>query len=303
MAISRVRAQLNGSWYTLSYDSSSGQYKATLTAPGATSRNQTGGYYNVSVEATNTAGTIGSADGATLTGLRLVVKERIPPVIKIIKPSDSAYVTIKYSILDFTVQDEENGSGVDLDSLTILFDGLDISDSPHNYMYDRTTNEYTFSYELPAPLSEGQHVIKVSCSDYDGNVGTGTTTFIVDTVPPSLNITKPTNNLVTAAKKIEIEGTTSDATSGNVTVHVTLNGVDVGNATVSSTGEISKTVDLDEGSNTIVIRATDAAGKHTEITRTVVLDTTVPVVKVASITPNPADAGASVIIAVTIAEE
>ena len=45
MAISTVRAQVNGTWHTLTYNSSSGSYTATITAPGQTSFNQSGGYY------------------------------------------------------------------------------------------------------------------------------------------------------------------------------------------------------------------------------------------------------------------
>ena len=77
MAISSVRARLNGTWYNLTYDSTSGAYKATVTAPGATSYKQTGGYYNVEIEAINTAGTVFTTDGSSLTGLRLVVKETV----------------------------------------------------------------------------------------------------------------------------------------------------------------------------------------------------------------------------------
>ena len=92
MAISSVRAKLNGTWYTLTYDSTSSSYKATVTAPGATSFRQTGGYYNVEVEATNTAGTTISTSGTSLAGLRLVVKENVVPVITITSPSSGAYV-------------------------------------------------------------------------------------------------------------------------------------------------------------------------------------------------------------------
>ena len=40
MAIAQVRARVNGTWHTLTYDAASGAYKATITAPGATSYNQ-----------------------------------------------------------------------------------------------------------------------------------------------------------------------------------------------------------------------------------------------------------------------
>ena len=70
MAITQVRAQINGTWYTLTATGTAGQYTAQITAPGATSYNQPGGYYNVTVEATNTAGTTGSADAGRAEVLR-----------------------------------------------------------------------------------------------------------------------------------------------------------------------------------------------------------------------------------------
>ena len=69
MAISTVRAQINGTWHTLTYNEDTDRWEATITAPGATSYNQPNGYYNVTVEATNTAGTQATADGSTLPGL------------------------------------------------------------------------------------------------------------------------------------------------------------------------------------------------------------------------------------------
>ena len=59
---------------------------------------------------------------------------------------------------------------------------------------------------------------------------------------------------------------------------------------------------LSDGSHTITITATDAAGKTSTMTRTVTLDTSVPKVASAAITPNPVDAGATMIISVVITE-
>lgn len=60
---------------------------ATITAPGKTSYNQSGGYYNVQIKATNDAGTVGSADASTLGGLKLYVKEKVASIITILSPS------------------------------------------------------------------------------------------------------------------------------------------------------------------------------------------------------------------------
>ena len=85
-----------------------------------------------------------------------------------------------------------------------------------------------------------------------------------------------------------------------MTISITLNGVDQGAVTVASNGSFTKSVTLREGSNTIVVTATDAAGQKTTVSRTVTLDTSVPVIKSATITPNPVDAGKSMVIAMEI---
>ena len=299
MAISQVRAKVNGTWYTLTLNSSTGKYEASITAPGATSYNQSGGYYNVTVEATNTAGTKGTADGSTLTGLRLMVRERVAPVITILSPSSGAYVTNSKQPVVFTVVDEAGGSGIDLNTLVVKQDGAAVASG--TIATTAITNGYSVTYTPAAALGDGSHTVTVDVKDHDGNSATQkSTTYKVDTVPPTLNITSPTDGLITASSKLNIVGTTNDATSSPVTVTIKLNGTDQGDVTVSSDGTFSKSVTLAEGANTIEITATDAAGKTSSVSRTVTLDSSVPVVVSASITPNPVDAGATMVISVEI---
>ena len=299
MAISQVRAKINGTWYTLTLNSSTGKYEASITAPGATSYNQSGGYYNVTVEATNTAGTKGTADGSTLTGLRLVVREPIAPVITILSPSSGAYVTNSKQPVVVTVVDEAGGSGIDLNTLVVKQDGTTVASG--TIAATAITNGYSVTYTPAAALGDGSHTVTVDVSDHDGHAATQkSTTYKVDTVTPTLNITSPTDGLITASSKLNIVGTTNDATSSPVSITIKLNGADQGSVTVGSDGTFSKSVTLAEGSNTIEVTATDAAGKTSSVSRTVTLDTSVPKVVSASITPNPVDAGATMVISVEI---
>ena len=299
MAISTVRAQVNGTWHTLTYNSSTGKYEATITAPGATSFNQSGGYYNVKVEATNTAGTVGTADGGTISGLRLVVRERVAPVITILSPSGGAYVSNSKQPVVFTVVDEAGGSGIDLSSLVVKQDGTAVAST--TISTTAITNGYSVTYTPATALSDGSHTVTLSVSDNDGNAAAQkTTTYTVDTVPPTLNLSSPVDGLITATASLNISGTTNDATSSPVVIAVKLNGVDQGSVTVGSNGSFSKTITLANGSNTIEVTATDAAGKVSSVTRTVTLDTSVPKVVSATIAPNPVDAGATMIISVVI---
>lgn len=299
MAISQVRANVNGTWYTLTLNSGTGKYEASITAPGATSYNQSGGYYNVTVEATNTAGTKGTADGSTLDGLRLFVKERVAPIITILSPSSGAYVTNSKQPVVFNIVDEAGGSGIDLNTLVVKQDGTTVAAS--TLTKTSITNGYSVTYTPASALSDGSHTVTVSVSDHDGNAAAQkSTTYKVDTVPPILNITSPTDEFITATASINIVGTTNDATSSPVSITIKLNGTDQGSVAVGSNGTFSKSVTLTEGNNTIVVTATDAAGKTSSVTRTGTLDTSVPKVVSASITPNPVDAGATMIISVEI---
>ena len=146
MAINQVRAKVNGQWYTLTLQAN-GKYEASITAPGATSFNQPGGYYNVTVEAINTAGTTGTADASTLDGLKLYVKETVAPVITILSPSGGAYVTNNKQPVVFTVTDEAGGSGVDLNSVVVKLDGAPVSAG--ELTHSVITNGYSFTYMPP----------------------------------------------------------------------------------------------------------------------------------------------------------
>lgn len=299
MAISQVRAKVNGTWHTLTLNSATGKYEATITAPGATSYHQSGGYYNAEVEATNTAGTVATADGSKLTGLRLVVRETIAPVITILSPSSGAYVTNNKQPVVFNVVDEAGGSGVDLSTLVVKLDGTAVAAA--TLTNTAISNGYSVTYTPAAALSDGSHTVTVDCKDHDGNAAAQkSTAYKVDTVPPTLNVTSPTAGLITNNAALTVAGTTNDATSSPVTVAIKLNGTDQGAVTVASSGTFSKALTLAEGSNTIVVTATDAAGKTSTVSRTVTLDTSAPTITSATITPNPVDAGATMVISVAI---
>ena len=299
MAIQTVRAQVNGTWHTLTYDSSSGTYKATITAPGATSYNQPGGYYNVTVQATNTAGTTSQADGDDIAGLKLVVRETVKPVITITSPASGAVVTNNRQPVVFTITDESGGSGVKLGSVAVKLDGSAVSSG--QITHSAITNGYRFTYTPASALGDGQHTVTVNATDNDGNAAAQkSTTFKLDTTPPALNVSAPAEGLVTNAPSLTVTGITNDQTSSPVTVTVTLNSADQGAVTVSGLGAFSKTVTLAEGANTIVVTATDGAGKSSSVTRHVTLDTSVPQILSASIAPNPADTGESMVITVEV---
>lgn len=294
MAIKTVQATINGSTYNLTYDSTQQAWVANLTAPGATSFNLPGGYYDVAITATNDAGTQTTANASNNNKCKLVVKETVKPVITIISPTSGAYTVNNKQPITFTVVDESGGSGVKSSTIAVTIDGTAVTDIKTTAI----TNGYSVTATPASALSDGSHTVKINASDNDGNAAEEkTTTFTVDTVPPTLNITSPAEGLITASETITVSGTTNDATSSPTTVTVNGNAV-----TVSANGSFSTTVTLAEGENTITIIATDAAGKTTTVVRHVTRNSSVPEIKSVSITPNPANTGASMILKVVVEE-
>ena len=305
MAISTVRIQINGTWYDLTYNSSTGKYEKTITAPNTTSYNvNSGHYYAVTVEATNSAGTKVTANDNTANignSLKLIVKERVKPTISITSPGSGAFVSNANQPIVFQVRDESVGSGVDISKLVLKIDGgAAITNLSAGMVCTQVANGYDCTYTPQSSLADGSHTVTIDISDFDGNSAVqASRTFKIDTVPPVLNISSPANNLITNNKSLVIQGTTNDATSTTVTINIKLNNVDQGVVPVTS-GSFTKTITLIEGANTIVITATDQANKTTSTTLNVTADTSIPVISGVTITPNPADAGATMVISITV---
>lgn len=305
MAISTVKVQINGTWYDLVYNSSTGKYEKTITAPNTTSYNVNGGhYYPVTVQATNTAGTVKTVNDSDATlgsSLKLVVKEKVNPTITITSPGSGAYVINNKQAIVFQIRDEAGGSGINISTLALKIDGgTSIINGTAGLVCTSVTNGYDCTYTPQTALADGSHTVTINVSDFDGNAAAQVSrAYTVDTVPPVLNVTNPANNFITNNPSVVVQGTTNDATSSPVTVQIKLNGTDQGAVTVSS-GSFSKSITLAEGSNTIMVTTTDAAGKTTSVTVTGTLDTSVPQISSVTITPNPADAGATMVISVVV---
>jgi len=304
MALNTVQAIINGQTYTLTYNGTTGKYEATVTAPSTSSYNQSGHYYGVTVKATDVAGNITQKDSTDATlgaALKLTVKEKVAPTIAITSPGASAKLTNNRPPITFQLRDAD--SGVAISTLALKVDGGTAQGNAASGMTcTPVAGGYDCSYTPPSALTDGSHTVTINISDNDGNAATqASVSFTVDTVAPTLNVTAPAAGLITNDSTQDVVGTTSDATSSPVTVTITLNGVDQGTVTITA-GAFTKPVTLAEGSNTIVITATDGAGKTTTISRTVTLDTIAPSITAVTITPNPVDAGATYLIQVSAAD-
>lgn len=301
MAVKAVQVVINGQTHTLTYNAKTKKYEATITAPSTSSYNQNGYYYNVKVKATDEAGNSVTKDATDTTlgsSLQLKVKEKVAPVISITAPSSSAKLTNNKPVINWTVTDAD--SGVNPSTIKLIIDSQTITTG---ITKTQSGKNYTCSYTPTTALSDGTHTIKVSASDYDGNVATQkSVTFTVDTVPPELSVSAPVDNLVTNQSSLVVKGTTNDVTSSPVTLTIKLNGGTEQTVEVGSDGSFTKTLTLVTGENTIVITAKDGAGKTSTVTKKVVLDQTAPVIQSVTISPNPVNAGATYTISVEVTD-
>lgn len=300
MAISSVTATINGQQVTLEYNSSTGKYEATITAPAKSSYPLTGHYYPVSITANDDAGnsrTVDATDATLGESLRLVVKEKVKPTITILAPT--AGQTLTTSTPKITAQLRDDDSGIDINTLVIKIDTQTVTATS-----TAVTGGYDIEYTPTDALTDGSHTVTITVSDHDGNAATAASAaFVVDTTPPSLSITSPVDGLKTNKSALIVSGTTNDATSNPVTITIKVNGTDAGAVTVGEDGAFSKTITLSDGENTIVITATDKAGKASTVTRTVTLRTKAPLIQSATLTPNPVDAGKTYVISVEVVEQ
>lgn len=304
MPISTVTATINGSTVNLK-DNGDGTYSATLSAPNRTSYNvNTGHYYPVTITATNTAGTSTVVDDTHESFgsyCQLRVKEVTAPTITVSKPTSNQYFATATPAIQFTVVDEANGSGVAISTLSIKLDSKTYTNTSSGVKVTSITNGYSVEFVPTTALTDGEHNVTISVEDNDGNKATSTTIkFITDTVAPTLSISNPaTDGTYTAESTLTVTGTATDSTSGTPTVTIKVNNNSAQTVTVSN-GTFSKAVSLVNGTNTIVVTATDKAGKTTTITRTIILDTSSPVIASINITPNPVNVGASYTVTVSV---
>ena len=210
MAVKTVQAIINGVTTTLTLNSSTGKYEATITAPSKSSYTiNDGHYYPVTVKATDVAGnTTTKTDSDTTLGvsLKLKVKEKVAPAITITSPTAGSYITNNKPTIKWKVTDAD--SGVNPATIGITIDSG-----------SKVTGGYECTYTPTTALADGSHTIKIDASDFDGNAATQkTVTFKIDTVPPTLSITAPADKLVTNKTAVTVTGTTNDATSSPVTV-------------------------------------------------------------------------------------
>ena len=200
------------------------------------------------------------AAGNSATQVKQVLRDTQPPVVAITSPAEGTLTNAGRMAVEGTVEDAS--------AVTVAVNGVAM-----------TVQENRFRGEVPL-AGEGKLTLAAVATDAAGNEGRAARGIVRDTTPPQIQVQAPEEGKLTRERSIQVRGTVVDSSA----VTLTLNGT-----AVALAADRSFVVDAPlaaEGSNALALVAVDAAGNRGEAARSVVRDTTPPVVTLEAPAPG-----------------
>lgn len=259
MSIEQVRAQFNGTWYTLSYNPATGAYEAQITAPTLP------GMYPTPVE-------VRGSQWTTKKTAEIEVRAELePPVVVITTPP--GYYNDPAHPVSFTLRDN---AGIALDTLSVLLDGEPVTGA----VSEPAEGGYDCVYTPPA-LADGPHTLAVTVKDINGNESApAQLTWHVDTTGPTLAVSFPPDGYNTNRPALTVTGLAGDTGVGLAWLRI--NGADV----PVTDGGFSWSATLTEGDNLFTMTAEDSLGNTSTLSFGVLLDTIPPKITAVTVAPD-----------------
>jgi hypothetical protein len=208
----------------------------------------TDGSHFVAVRATDAAGSIGS----TLVNFTI---DANPPVVTITSPTAGSATSDTTPDVSFTATD----AGPVTTECRVDGGVFAACSSP---------------FAVPS-LTEGLHTVYVRATDTSSNQTTSSVSFYVDATSPSVSIASPANGSLTGDATSDVSFAVSDLTA-------TTTDCRVDSGAFASCSSVWTTPALVDGSHTLTVRATDAAGNVGTAGVTITVDATSPSVSIGS---------------------
>ena len=208
------------------------------------------GMHNVTVWANDS---VGNENSSSIT----FTIDTTYPSISIISPTNNTNTTDTTLDVNYTVSD------IYLDSCWYSNDTM-----TSNTTLASCTNITTVTW------SEGQHNVTVWANDSAGNENSSSATFTIDTIPPDINITFPSNNTNSTDSGIDVNYTTSDSGTEVQTCWYSNDSMS-SNTTLASCVNIT-TVTWSEGQHNVTVWANDTVGNINSSMVTFTVDSILP---------------------------
>ena len=181
--------------------------------------------------------------------------------------------------------------GVNLSTLKVVVGGQD-----RTSLFTKSSTDAVATLNAASALAQGAVEIVTTIRDSVGNTGTSSSSFVVDSVPPAVEIVQPGLDHYTFATAIDVSGTVTDASPSTVRV----NGV---NATLAGSAFTAAGVPLGAGPDVALqVTVTDAAGNTGQASRTVHVDRVNPTIAIVQPIAGAFVSGATLGVAGTVSD-
>lgn len=287
--ITRAYAIYKSQQYNASY--SGGEWSVDIPSGSESSYSQANHTYPIELHAFDAAGNetiMYATDDTYGDQLNIRVLEKTKPTATIVSPTQGSVLGSATQDIVMEISDA-GGSGLNMASVIFKINNVQVTQGVS--WSDGDDGKKTCTYHA-TNLSDGSNSVSLQVTDNDGNVSdVAEVSFVISTSAPTLNVTSPTEGLLTNSNQVTVSGTAAAGSDA-----VTLSSVKINGETVSvgEGGAFSKVVTLTEGENTITIVAEDSIGKTTSVTRHVTVDTQAPIISNVEAEATTVDANSTI---------
>ena len=287
--ITRAYAIYKSQQYNASY--SGGGWSVDIPSGSKSSYSQASHTSPIELQAFDAAGNetiMYATDDTYGDQLNIRVMKKTKPTATIVSPTQGSVLGSATQDIVMEISDA-GGSGLNMASGIFKINNLQVT--PGVAWSDGDDGKKTCTYHA-TNLSDGSNSVSLQVTDNDGNVSdVAEVSFVISTSAPTLNVTSPTEGLLTNSNQVTVSGTAAAGSDA-----VTLSSVKINGETVSvgEGGAFSKVVTLTEGENTITIVAEDSIGKTTSVTRHVTVDTQAPIISNVEAEATTVDANSTI---------
>jgi hypothetical protein len=245
------------------------QGDATATIPANLALSQ--GTHTLVATLYNLAGNEGTATSQFTVDLT-------PPTIQIVQPAMGAYLNVTTPTISIQYSDND---AVNLSTLKVLINGTDLTS-----LFTKTNTGATATLPAADALSQGANRVVAQIQDLAGNQASTSTSFNIDTTPPTISFSHPTANSYLGSSTAQVMVQYSDDQAINTAqLNVTLDGATV-QMTVAPTSASGAVTNLTNGAHVLAASIKDMAGNVGSAQITFYVDTTIPTIHVTQPAPN-----------------
>ena len=220
-------------------------------------------------------GTVKDLAGNTATSQITFYVDTTVPTIHVSQPAPNAIVASSTPQVSIDYSDI---TGVNTSTLKVFVNGADAT-TLFSVGASSATGQLSRAFSLP----DGQNTIVAQVANFAGTLGTATSTFIIDTTPPTLAVQAPPARTNSNTPTVTLSYSDSGSGVNPFSLTVAVDGVDVSALIApgasTATGVLQLSPPLSDGTHQLSATITDRAGNKSQpVTLSFVVDTKPPVV-------------------------